>query len=828
MADFARKHVSPYNAPTFNYDVSYVQTSRGDGRASYKVTVTAYMSTAYDYFGYYLDATVAIGNSSQTIRLKENSPTWQGTGRHSYTFNLNPTGLTNSSGTVSCYLRVKSNSGASGRYNDSGTISYDTVSLSSYNTAPKISGSVKYNVANNFNEKTSSITINGWSYSDAENNISKIKVHRWINGASNGSWEISPATTFTDTTVGNFGEGTKYEYGVQAKDSYGLTSSILWGSAIYKNRFTQATLAGGSTINYSTSSLAFTWSGASNTNGNTTFNYTLICDGVTIHRNTTTEAKLNVAIVDTAPSSGAYILRSDIISKLNKSNFNGTLTFTLTTTNSNGTQKSSTKSLNVDMRTAPKAPTSCVINKDKNVSTAIQMVNDVNYFIPDSGRVIKLEWNAGSDYLGGAVTYTVQRRFGAGSYVTIASDINRLYENVYIDKQTSKQTLSFKVITKTSYGYTSEKTSDTVTLHYYNAPSLWINNIERASTTAKVPIVISTSTSLWSEMTVQPVGDWYCSNGQQGVLDGSQIEQIIELTGLADNKSYTIDLSYGDNTGLSPRMDREITVGENTPVAFVNRYGLGLGGAKANDGYVLNIKGNTWSDGLFDANSILTHDLSANSMNVKVGATFGEYVSVDGTLDVAGNISTDSAIYANNSINIKAINNDNDGKVLSIQRKNGTNLAYIDMEANGEGISLHTYNKSGAWANNYQFMTNYFNANGGLRCGGQNVIEKGSNGNGEWTKFYDGTLICRRLYNYTKGNFSNVSGGWYFMSSDNWIFPHEFVDTPMVTLTMNDGGALRFGQTRGVTKSGFNSYVCASTQNNNAFGYFYIAIGRWK
>lgn len=115
-----------------------------------------------------------------------------------------------------------------------------------------------------------------------------------------------------------------------------------------------------------------------------------------------------------------------------------------------------------------------------------------------------------------------------------------------------------------------------------------------------------------------------------------------------------------------------------------------------------------------------------------------------------------------------------------------------------------------------------------LKLNGDHVATHGSNVNGEYYKFYDGTLICTRLYNYAKGNFSSVSGSFYFMTCDGWIFPHEFADIPVVTLTMNDGGALRFGQTRGITKSGFNSFVSSATQNNLGFGYLFIAVGRWK
>lgn len=105
---------------------------------------------------------------------------------------------------------------------------------------------------------------------------------------------------------------------------------------------------------------------------------------------------------------------------------------------------------------------------------------------------------------------------------------------------------------------------------------------------------------------------------------------------------------------------------------------------------------------------------------------------------------------------------------------------------------------------------------GGLPTGA--VIERGSNANGEYVKFADGTMICT----HSKGGSASVDS--------LWTLPATFVDnTYSITGSVGyagTGGRLVQFFTRTTANVGFN--VIASSGNiRDASLAFLVAIGRW-
>ncbi|MEG0349591.1 hypothetical protein [Enterococcus sp.] len=69
----------------------------------------------------------------------------------------------------------------------------------------------------------------------------------------------------------------------------------------------------------------------------------------------------------------------------------------------------------------------------------------------------------------------------------------------------------------------------------------------------------------------------------------------------------------------------------------------------------------------------------------------------------------------------------------------------------------------------------------------QRIVENGSNANGSWTKFADGTMICRHLM-IAKG--TSVPRGPLFASpSTRWTYPIAFTGNPMVTAFARSGAS---------------------------------------
>lgn len=110
------------------------------------------------------------------------------------------------------------------------------------------------------------------------------------------------------------------------------------------------------------------------------------------------------------------------------------------------------------------------------------------------------------------------------------------------------------------------------------------------------------------------------------------------------------------------------------------------------------------------------------------------------------------------------------------------------------------------------------------------VIERGSNANGEYVRFADGTQICTAQRNDTTG-LTVVEGPFYVSPSDlTWTFPASFVTGPSVNITGSRsdrfGGAfLRGGWS--TTGQAFRLFATAAVSASVNIPHFCIAIGRW-
>lgn len=111
------------------------------------------------------------------------------------------------------------------------------------------------------------------------------------------------------------------------------------------------------------------------------------------------------------------------------------------------------------------------------------------------------------------------------------------------------------------------------------------------------------------------------------------------------------------------------------------------------------------------------------------------------------------------------------------------------------------------------------------------IVERGSNSNGEYTKFADGTLICwfTRSAESTANNSSGGTTNLYFSSEVGLTFPATFVGTtPTVTpsASLSSGGTSSWPSVRGRSLTGTSLALISNVQNAAAY-LGYTAIGRW-
>ena len=118
------------------------------------------------------------------------------------------------------------------------------------------------------------------------------------------------------------------------------------------------------------------------------------------------------------------------------------------------------------------------------------------------------------------------------------------------------------------------------------------------------------------------------------------------------------------------------------------------------------------------------------------------------------------------------------------------------------------------------------------------VVESGSNNNGSWIKFADGTMICKftQIINVAVTNAWGSLYGGKFSVHD---YPQEFIDIPETSITLvanNDGNYGGWiGNNGGTddirpTKKNIGEFVMLrpTTTSNGNYKVQVIAIGKWK
>ncbi|WP_376786885.1 hypothetical protein [Stutzerimonas nitrititolerans] len=115
---------------------------------------------------------------------------------------------------------------------------------------------------------------------------------------------------------------------------------------------------------------------------------------------------------------------------------------------------------------------------------------------------------------------------------------------------------------------------------------------------------------------------------------------------------------------------------------------------------------------------------------------------------------------------------------------------------------------------------------GGVPTGA--IIERGSNANGEYVRFADGTQICTNDRVHESPGPTSLANGFYW-ESVSWSYPAPFTAKPGVC-----GGARAPGQVTAIAASdGFTTYasvyvVAPAEWQASSFVVTLTAIGRWK
>jgi hypothetical protein len=111
------------------------------------------------------------------------------------------------------------------------------------------------------------------------------------------------------------------------------------------------------------------------------------------------------------------------------------------------------------------------------------------------------------------------------------------------------------------------------------------------------------------------------------------------------------------------------------------------------------------------------------------------------------------------------------------------------------------------------------------------VVESGTNSNGDYIKYSDGTMICTKKVNFVGLQFTIAWGNAYETPPvDLGDYAQEFVDIPLMFISCAYSTAAAEGLIN--TKTGYGSVVFYRPIRTDAETYSYtfylMAIGKWK
>lgn len=703
------------SSPSFKRCVGYEETGRTASSVTYKIYLKLKVDgsgTTNSYYGYNISWAVD-GGSATTIK---DSGRWYGKEDYRQFVKTITKSVGTGGGTTSFSLKIKGGHGSSGSPNLSKTYA---PKVSTFNTAPTWSSTARLTARENSSsgaiitneidgtenvkkipENVSKIYLSWDSATDTENNVSKYHLYAQID---DGSWSniYSGSSRNYTHSIGSGNQGRKYDYYVKAEDIHGATSDNLNLTQFQKNTLTGATPSVSSSIGYDTSSIKVTWSGASNTAGNTSFTYAVTSPDITIYnKELLTASGGTISILKSGTSTSPYILFEDLKKLVGGSSSKvGSFNISLTTKNAYGSSTSKTVKVSIDLRSNPKAPTTVSIGG--KVSTSLG-----SFLIPSRNN-ITVSWSGASDPLGGALSYKVIYTVGSGSAVTVDVGTNTS-TTIKLSAPSSATPISVKVQVVTTYGKSATSSPVSDTLHYYNPPSVSLSGYSRTMTGMSIDINCSLNSSIpniaFSERS-------FTGNDTSGTF--STTKYTATIGDLTESSAFTFTATVNDNTGLSEGVSASHKVTPAIPMLSVREKGVGVNCVNNSD-YRFKVSGNSYLSGYTKVDDILeVKDLSMSAND------------------------WDCYLY-----------NYRSGK--SLQLKHDGRLTYHDQEIYHKG-NKPTASEIGASPSNHTH--DYLPLTGGNLSGTINVNGNVNSSSSIYIGSYEDTfraVICRRKVNSTE------------------------------------------------------------------------------
>ena len=596
------------SSPGMQYVLNAEQTAGSGNKRTIKLTLKlkAGGSTATSWYEYPCNHRFHINGHWSDYYTTKGSESWNGTNNfrsfeYTYTTDVGTTS------TKAITVGFQTNHPSYSYWNCTKTGSY---TVGATNVAPAFSSSayLKFRENSSSGAVITSTQVGPENYKKIPENVSKIYIDWGHNPATDSNndkltyeiwhqsnystWSKVGTTTGTNFThtIGVGNQGSNYDYFVKARNPSGAYSKNCDGVQFEKNALTGYSLSSSSSINKSTTSVSFSYTGAKNTNGDNTFSTTLTCDKVSVYNNTASPGTVTIYNGPGNPPSGCYIQHSDIADAFASSNYQGNLAFTLTTTNAYGTSKTSTKIIPVNFESKPTTPSSISVSTNSNESTMYTTILDKRYYIPNGANRARIKWGSAIGGFGEGIRYEVYASYNEGSsWSIIADNLTNTFYDHYPNRLDASKSVRYKVrarSVKFEHLFSEKAMTSSITMHYYRTPTITVSTINRSSDHITVSVKVNTNSSIEisasGTMEIRRRTDSVKVGPTKNVTDTLTSYTMSELT---ESAAYSLIISYNDASGLSFNQEYRAKVIAYTHPLLINAYGIGVNGATPDSEY---------------------------------------------------------------------------------------------------------------------------------------------------------------------------------------------------------------------------------------------------
>jgi hypothetical protein len=188
---------------------------------------------------------------------------------------------------------------------------------------------------------------------------------------------------------------------------------------------------------------------------------------------------------------------------------------------------------------------------------------------------------------------------------------------------------------------------------------------------------------------------------------------------------------------------------------------------------------------------------------------------------VSGNVTT-SGVYNDGDLILESNSN------IYLKRNTGGGATMLKAVIDGTVELYHDNTKKFETSAAGVTITGTPNSTVMPTLGGVAIAAKGSNSNGKYTKFADGTMICEVTKTTTEQNNGATAGGYYVSDSYSWTYPVAFHSVPRVVA--NQRGAHNnavAGKTFGESTSATNFRTISVNSTGNSQEISLLAYGWW-